>query len=159
MSYLRCFALYSAPRRAARRSVPFPATPRGNQVLPALVTLSSARHGFGPSGVERRNLEVRDLALTGPAPLQLTSLLQESSRQEVAEEPVDLAVCRHLGQAGFPVHCHLHLVVSMPPGVSRNLVTAENVVAELVDHHPSGPNWSADPATLPESWRWKTKMR
>ena len=107
----------------------------------------------------KKKLEVRNLSLAGSAPLQLTSLLKKSSGQEVAKEPIDLAVSRHLGQAGFPVHCHLHLVMSMTPGVSRDLVTAENVIAKLVDHHPSGPNWSADPATLPESWRWETKMR
>ena len=46
---------YSAGRRSARRSAPFPAVPRGYQVLPALTTFSSARQFFGPSGVGRRN--------------------------------------------------------------------------------------------------------
>ena len=45
---------YSASSFSAHLSVPFPAVPRGNQVLPALMTFSSARQLLGPSGVGRR---------------------------------------------------------------------------------------------------------
>ena len=47
----RSFDSYSAVRRPARRLVPFPATPRGNQVLPALIIFCSARHCGGVSNL------------------------------------------------------------------------------------------------------------
>ena len=53
--------------------------------------------GFWALWGRKKKFEIWNLALTGPAPLQLTSLLQESSRKKVAEEPIDFAIGRHLG--------------------------------------------------------------
>ena len=98
-------------------------------------------------------LEVRDFPLTGSTPLELPTFFQECGRQEVAKEAEDFAIHWNLGEAGFLVNCHFDHVMPMTPGVPRNLMAAQDLVAEGVDHFSPAAHWLANPATLSEGRR------
>ena len=98
-------------------------------------------------------LEIRDLPLAGSPPLELPTFLQEFGWQEVTKEAVDFAIHWDLGEAGFLVNCHFDHVMPMTPGVTRNLMAAQDLVAEGVDHFPPAAHWLANPATLSEGRR------
>ena len=76
----------------------FPGHPSGEPCL-ARANYFQLREALHRSlGGGQQEFKIWHLALSGPAPLELTPLLHEGSRQQITKEAIHLAVRRHLGQ-------------------------------------------------------------